>query len=86
MAHLRKFEAWVSCPRCARFAMHDFRLPKPAPTVEEIEAWEAIVDRIEVMGFGLGLVRVYEDPPRPVDESEFEVIRTCKCGHKWGEN
>lgn len=86
MTTTRKFEAWVSCPRCARFAMHDFRLPKPAPTEADIEAWEAIVDRIEVVQWGGGVVRVYEDPPRPVDESEFEVIRTCMCGHEWGVN
>lgn len=78
------FTAWLNCPRCGLYECHKMRPPRPAPTVTELEEWGRIAERHEVHAFGGAVVRVIEDPPRPVDESVYEVIRICRCGHEWG--
>lgn len=39
----------------------------------------------EIHTFGAASPIVRHRPPRPVDESAFEVVRTCRCGAEWGE-
>ena len=79
------FTAWVNCPRCGVYECHKMRNPRPAPTAAELEEWGRTVDRTEITAFGRrDAVRVIENPPRPVDESIYEVVRICRCGHEWG--
>jgi len=79
------FEAVVICPRCHLVDVHQMRAPNPAPTDAEIARWEREHTTHEVRQWGVAKpVRVIHDPPRPVDESVYEVIRICRCGHEWG--
>lgn len=84
-AELPKFTAWAECPACGRHECHAMRPPRPAPTAEELAAWQRDHTTQEVRAFGrLGAVAVRHCPPPPVDESTAEVIRICRCGHEWG--
>jgi len=54
--------------------LHDqgFRQDEP---IAEIETWGSLETR-----------KIYPPkPPEPLREWEFEVIRTCECGHTWGQ-
>lgn len=79
------FTAWASCPSCGSYECHAIRPPKPAPSEAELIAWERDRETVEIHTFGYARPRVVREyPPRPVDESAFEVVRTCRCGHEWG--
>ncbi|MGN2642183.1 hypothetical protein ACTD5D_39670 [Nocardia takedensis] len=79
------FTAIARCPRCGRVEVHKMRSPKPAPRPEVIAEWERTHTTNEIREWGNpNPVRIRYDPPRPVDESVFEVIRMCRCGHEWG--
>ena len=78
------FTAYVACPSCGLYACHQIRTPKPTPTAAELREWEHTVERMEACDFQGRVTILYEDPPRPVDESVFEVVRICECGHEWG--
>ncbi|KXF56161.1 hypothetical protein AXA44_02705 [Rhodococcus sp. SC4] len=86
------FTAWAMCPQCDRIACHSIRRPK-IPTAAEVAAWREQCDdivhettSIQSWGGG-GPVRSVTTnlPPEPVDESDYEVIRICNCGHEWGQ-
>lgn len=64
---------------------HAIREPKPAPRSEDLREWEDTHESVTYSAFGAGVVRTMYDPPRPVDESGFEVIRICKCSREWGQ-
>lgn len=68
---IERFTAWAMCPKCK---------PKPAPDPDVVAEWEA--DHVTMHGWN-GFIR--HIPPKPVDESMFEVIRICKCGNEWGQ-
>lgn len=79
------FTAWVACPACGRYDCHLIRPPRPAPPADEMAAWDR--DHLTEVVYRWGEsdpVRTRTDPPRPVDESAYEVVRTCRCGHEWG--
>lgn len=79
------FTAWVSCPTCGRHECHAIRSPRPAPTPAELAEWERTHDTEVVYVWGRREpVATRHTPPRPVDESGFEVVRICRCGHEWG--
>lgn len=76
---IERFTAWAMCPRCKSIDCHKMREPRLSDR-ELVEAWEA--NHVTYRGYG-GLVK--HVPPRPVDESMFEVIRICKCGEEFGQ-
>ena len=79
------FTAWASCPSCGAYECHAIRPPKPAPTTADLIAWERDRQTSEMYAWGKRVpVRVHDDPPPPVDESIYEVVRICGCGHEWG--
>lgn len=79
------FTAVATCPSCHRTDVHKMRSPKPAPTAAEIADWERNHETQRIRRWGDNrTMRVIHVPPRPVDESVFEVIRVCRCGHEWG--
>ncbi|WP_280371124.1 hypothetical protein [Nocardia wallacei] len=79
------FTAVTTCPQCHLLDVHKMRSPKPAPTAAEMQAWRDRVTTTEVKLFGGRTVRTHysEQPPR--DESAYEVVRICRCGHEWGQ-
>lgn len=83
-----RFTAWCDCPKCERLDCHWLRGPRSAPTQDELVAyWVGVVNWryvASMMGaFGLA---PDGDEPQLLDESKFEVIRTCTgCGHEWGQ-
>ena len=79
------FTAYVACPRCESFECHLMRNPKPKPSAEVMAHWERTHSTVNVTRWGGDIVRSYPDPPPPVDESGFEVVRQCKCGFEWGQ-
>lgn len=79
-----RFTAAAECPACHRVDFHKMREPHPASTAEELAHWERERRTYEVRKFDGSLVRIIEEPSRPIDESVFEVIRVCRCGHEWG--
>lgn len=84
--NLRRFEAYSECPKCGRLDHHLLREPNPAPTEAEMQEWEQRREFVEIRTFGSHAVRRDEvGPPPPVDESQFEVIRICKCGNEFGQ-
>lgn len=73
----RPFEAWCECPNCDRIDAHLISEPSQCIPVE--------TGRSEVIQFGCSApvrVDVHYDCD---DEREFTVMRTCRCGHRWGE-
>jgi hypothetical protein len=74
------FAAYVACPQCGRYECHKMREPRPAPTEAELAEWRERA--VEIAVWGGGTVRTV--PPRPPDESGYEVIRMCDCGYEWG--
>jgi hypothetical protein len=91
-----QFEAWAECPKCEAFAVHAIRAPKTFPPSRgEIASWEARFEAEErrqvrsVAWYGGGtpvrVVKVKFDEPYPFDETPFDVIRVCECGHEWGQ-
>lgn len=100
MQTVERFTAWCPCPSCDYVACHLWREPKPAPTLADVKAYQARraeaiedngVETSTISTFGGTVVRVDEFIPgftesEPVDrESNFEVIRICRCGHEWGQ-
>ncbi len=61
------------CPRCERFDLHSLRAPRPKPR------------RGPVRVFPDGSELHRWDGMTGPDESMYEVIRTCRCGHEWGQ-
>lgn len=82
---VQTFTAVAECPRCRLLEVHRMRNPKPAPSDAELAAWEQDRDTVTIQSFG-GSVLTIDNPPRPRDESQFEVIRVCQCGHEWGQH
>lgn len=82
----QRFTAWARCPSCERIDCHQIRPPRPAPSAADLAAWRRKRRVCEVQQWGATRpVRTIYDPPRPVDESPFEVIRICECGREWGQ-
>jgi hypothetical protein len=89
------FTAWCQCPRCDLIDCHRMRAPHMVDKWEMLQyqaahaQWEADgYEHHTIRSFDGTLVReVYHPapPPRPRDESEYEVIRTCQCGHEFGQ-
>ncbi|MBJ8342798.1 hypothetical protein JGU71_28300 [Antrihabitans sp. YC3-6] len=77
---IERFTAWAMCPRCKSVDCHSIRPPKPALDPDDVAEWEA--DHVTMHGWN-GFIR--HIPPKPLDESVFEVIRICKCGKEWGQ-
>lgn len=82
----KRFEAYTNCPKCGRLDYHLLRAPKPPPSDAEMRAWRDCRTTAEIHQFGRGVIRTVDtSPPPPIDESTFEVIRICKCGHEFGQ-
>lgn len=76
-----RFEAIADCPRCGRLDIHQLRAPdltKPEPEPYEPE-------RQRIIRFDGTVVRTIETTTPPMREADYEIIRTCKCGHEWGQ-
>lgn len=79
------FTAWASCPSCGAYECHAIRPPNPAPTADELTTWERNRQTVEMLAWGERAPRrIHVDPPPPVDESRYDVVRICRCGHEWG--
>ncbi len=86
MSGIEPFTAVAKCPSCGHIDYHRMRDPHPAPSPSELERWEREHVTNEIQRWGTGQpVAVIHNPPRPIDESVFEIIRVCRCGHEWGQ-
>lgn len=82
----KRFEAYTDCPKCGQLDYHLLRAPKPPPADIEMQHWRDRQATAEVQTWGSYSTRTIDtSPPPPVDESQFEVIRICKCGNEWGQ-
>lgn len=61
------------------------REPKPAPSAADIAYWENHHRTVAIENWGGKDSRIVYIPPRPSDESMFEVVRICKCGNEFGQ-
>jgi hypothetical protein len=79
MATAEQFTAWAMCPACELFDYHGLRVPKP---FDATDAGHVAFEKIMMMQWvcGIGLDRM-----SPSQEATYEVIRTCRCGHEWGQ-
>ncbi len=85
MRPVERFTAVVKCPSCGHTDCHRMRDPRPAPTAADLSRWEHEHLTHEIQRWGAKeFVALIDDPPRPADESGYEVIRICRCGHEWG--
>lgn len=93
--HTAQFTAWCHCPCCDRYDCHRMRTPHAVDKwdILQYEAahaqWEAEgYDHHRIVTFGGATVTDIYTPARPVkpvDESHFDVIRICQCGHEFGQ-
>lgn len=82
MSTCERFTAYCPCPRCGLVACHRLREPKPAPAGPVEPPHEVVA----VYPWGIVRpVRTRHVRAGAVDESRFEVIRICECGHEWGQ-
>jgi len=74
-----RFTAWCLCPSCGRLDCHGLRVPAPFDPTNPLHV---ALDQITMYGWvaGLGLNKL-----SPSQEADYEVIRTCRCGHEWGQ-
>ncbi|WP_306365455.1 hypothetical protein [Nocardia sp. CC227C] len=86
MTTTERFTAASACPACKTVAVHALRTPRD-DYADRLAAWENDVEVQEdaVWAWGGEVVRRIVTPPAPVDETQFEVIRICQCGHEWGQ-
>ena len=80
-----RFEAYTECTKCGRLDHHLLREPKPAPSEADMAEWHRTSETFTIEQWGSGVARTETWPPPPVDESQFEVVRICKCGNEWGQ-
>ena len=79
------FEAYTHCGGCGKLDYHPMREPTPTPAEYE-EAVHKLLRHMRDIGWGGDVAHSIVDQRRPaVLEVAFDVIRTCSCGHSWGQ-
>lgn len=94
MQTVERFTAWCACPSCDYVVCHLWREPKPAPVLGSYEAeLQGVLESLQhqhefsvQLHAAINGVKAPKAVPQlPSDESSFEVIRICRCGHEWGQ-
>ncbi len=79
MMTAEQFTAWSMCPSCKLVDCHSLRQPRSYDPHDPLQvAFDKIVMMQWINGFGL-------EHMSPSQEQAYEVIRTCRCGHEWGQ-